>query len=312
MSTAKPRRPRLAGDRMTAQPPRRARAWAAFRRMMTSPVFWQAVVGLATAIAAITAVVISSRNLSASTEQFELQQGQQQQQQASDRFARAIDQLSSDRLETRLGAIYSLEQVARDFPAQHPAVFEVITAYVRTHAPASVACAGPTPPADGPAPAADAQAAVTVIGRRDIGRDGPTRIDLSHSCLAGAALTDAHLSHADLSATDLSGTDLLAADLVGADLRCATLAGADLRGTDLSNTILYDVVLTGADLSGTDLLGASLPGADLRGTDLSGVANLIGANLTGVVHDETTIWPDGVTPPPALPIDSPSRSRPCA
>ncbi|UNN02047.1 pentapeptide repeat-containing protein [Rhodococcus opacus] len=291
MSTAKPRRPRLAGDRMKAQPPRRARAWAAFSRMMTSPVFWQAVVGLATAVAAITAVVISSRNLSASTDQFELQQRQQQQQQASDRFARAMDQLSSDRLETRLGAIYSLEEVARDFPAQHPAVFEVITAYVRTHTPASVACAGPTPPA------ADAQAAVTVIGRRDIGRDGPTRIDLSHSCLAGAHLSHAHLSHAHLSHADLSGTDLLAADLVGGDLRCATLTGADLRGTDLSNKILYDVVLTGADL---------------RGTDLSGVANLIGANLTGVVHDETTIWPDGVTPPPALPIDSPSRSRPCA
>ncbi|GAA4472007.1 hypothetical protein GCM10023094_03600 [Rhodococcus olei] len=139
--------------------------------------FWQAVVGLATAVAAITAVVISSRNLSASVDQFELQQVQQQQQQASDRFARALEQLSSDKIETRIGAIYSLEQVARDFPAQHPAVFEVITAYVRTHAPVSVACAGPTPPAS-----ADAQAAATVIGRRDTDLSGV-------ATLVGANLT---------------------------------------------------------------------------------------------------------------------------
>ncbi|MEU1545481.1 hypothetical protein [Nocardia sp. NPDC005745] len=74
-----------------------------------SAVFWQAVIGLATAVAAITAVVISSRSRAASNEQFEAQQRrqQQQQQQASERFSRAVDQLSSDKLENRVGAMYS-------------------------------------------------------------------------------------------------------------------------------------------------------------------------------------------------------------
>jgi hypothetical protein len=55
--------------------------------------------------------------------------------QITERFTRAIDQLGSSELDIRLGGIYALERIARDSPDDHPQVMEVLTAYVREHAP---------------------------------------------------------------------------------------------------------------------------------------------------------------------------------
>ena len=38
--------------------------------------------------------------------------------------------------DVRLGGIYGLEQLARDSPSDHPAVFDVLAAFVRGHVPA--------------------------------------------------------------------------------------------------------------------------------------------------------------------------------
>jgi hypothetical protein len=65
-----------------------------------------------------------------------------QDQQVTERFTRAIDQLGATdddgnpRLEIRLGGIYALERIARDSPARdYSTVMEVLTAYVRENAP---------------------------------------------------------------------------------------------------------------------------------------------------------------------------------
>ena len=61
--------------------------------------------------------------------------------QITDRFAKAIellgsaDENSEPQMELRLGAIYSLERIARDSPRDHWTVMEVLTEYVRRHAP---------------------------------------------------------------------------------------------------------------------------------------------------------------------------------
>jgi hypothetical protein len=52
-----------------------------------------------------------------------------------ERFTRAIEQLGSDQLEVRLGAIYALERIARDSERDHWPIMEILTAYVRAHAP---------------------------------------------------------------------------------------------------------------------------------------------------------------------------------
>ena len=53
--------------------------------------------------------------------------------QVTDRYAKAIEQLGSDKLDVRIGGIYALERVARDSARDHPTVMEVLTAFVREH-----------------------------------------------------------------------------------------------------------------------------------------------------------------------------------
>ena len=46
-------------------------------------------------------------------------------------FNRAVGQLADDKLEVRLGAIYTLRQIANDFPDLTGAVFELLSVYLR-------------------------------------------------------------------------------------------------------------------------------------------------------------------------------------
>jgi hypothetical protein len=55
--------------------------------------------------------------------------------QITDRFGKAVGQLGSAELDVRLGGIYALERIARDSADDHPQVMEVLTAFVRVHAP---------------------------------------------------------------------------------------------------------------------------------------------------------------------------------
>ncbi|HEX5540644.1 MAG TPA: pentapeptide repeat-containing protein [Micromonospora sp.] len=120
----------------------------------------------------------------------------------------------------------------RDSAVDHPAVVQVLAAFVRVHAPAptpsptsSEDLAEPTPP---PPPPADIQAALTVLSRRNATRDQVgEEVSLARTNLRGADLRQAHLRWADLSGADLSGANLIGADLGRADLRNADLSGAD-------------------------------------------------------------------------------------
>lgn len=56
-----------------------------------------------------------------------------EQGQVTDRYTKAIEQLGSDKLDVRIGAIYALERVARDSPRDHPTLMEVLAAFVREH-----------------------------------------------------------------------------------------------------------------------------------------------------------------------------------
>lgn len=239
---------------------------------------WPKVASLATAAAAVAALWFTGHSLSATENQY----GLSEQGQVTDRFSKATEQIGSDNMDVRLGGIYSLERLARDSPTDHPTVFEVLGAFVRTHAPATSECSQRTNP--GRMLAVDSQAAVTVIGRRDATRDGPNPIDLANTCVSGAHLNDANLYGANLTGTDLTGTDLTDADLYGAAMSGANLAGADL---------------TDADLSGADLTDADLYGANLTGTNLTG-AKLTGVDLTDIYYDQNTAW-SGFTPPSSRP-----------
>lgn len=92
--------------------------------------------------------------------------------QVTERFTRAIDQLGSDKVAVRIGAIYGLERIAKDSARDHGVVMEILTAFIRTNAPwdeSSEEAAEPT--SSNATVAADVQAGLTVLGRRVLGRE---------------------------------------------------------------------------------------------------------------------------------------------
>ena len=99
----------------------------------------------------------------------------QQDQQVTERFTRAIDQLGAmddqgkKRLEIRLGGIYALERIARDSPEMdYMTVMEALTAYIRENAPWDKA---PWPqPTENPPLPADIQEILRVLARREESR----------------------------------------------------------------------------------------------------------------------------------------------
>jgi Pentapeptide repeats (8 copies) len=234
----------------------------------------QAVAG----VAVIAAVAATWQQLDTDRRQLRQQLEVAGQEQASERFAQALDQLGSEQLEVRLGGIYGLERIAARGaePATAAAgayrppaggsgevpdpgwwaaqdrvqVFEILSAYVRT--------TSHRPPV-GPAGAAaalqisqpDVHAAVTALARRTV-LDGDPPLDLTGSLLPAARLG------------------------------WARLAGADLRGADLRGTSLQHATLGGAHLEQSLLCGTQLQGADLSG-----------AHLAGARASTATSWPDG-------------------
>ena len=151
------------------------------------------------------------------------------QRRVTGRCAKAVEQLGSEELDVRIGGIHALERVARDTPADHAAVMEMLAAFIREHSHAQ------WPPPD---PAGqvrerplrpDVQAAMTAIGRRLAERD--TRlINLTRADLAGADLGGVRLTGADLTAARLTGASLADTDLTGADLTRTDLTRAELTG----------------------------------------------------------------------------------
>ncbi len=231
----------------------------------------QAVAG----VAVIAAVVVTWQQLETDRRQLRQQLEVAGQEQAGERFARALDQLGSEQLDGRLGGIYGLERIAARASAAATAsasayrppaegdtaspgwwasqdrlqVFEILSAYVRTtsHRP-------PIGPADSDSLQVrqpDVQAAVTALARRTV-LDGDPPLDLNGSVLPGARLG------------------------------WGRLAGADLRGADVRWTSLQYAQLAGAHLEQALLCGTQFQGADLRG-----------AHLAGARASADTRWPDG-------------------
>jgi hypothetical protein len=86
-----------------------------------------------------------------------------EQGQVTERFTRAIDQLSKERtIDQRIGGIYALDRIMRDSPKDHSAVVEVLAAFVRERAAMPPSAVTDSPDA---APE-DVEAALTVLGHR--------------------------------------------------------------------------------------------------------------------------------------------------
>jgi hypothetical protein len=291
---------------------------------------WLKIGGIATAITAVAALFYTAKTLQSTQNQY----GLSEQGQVTDRFSKAVEHLGSDKIDVRLGGIYSLERLARDSPKDQPTIIEILSAFVRTQAPADgPQCVMPKivrlHNADiqwkysGPLPKmeVDVQAAVTVLGRRDTHHDAGTLPDLSSSCLIQAQVTGGSLAganfyrtklgaalfdHTDLRCVILSVVDLPTAVFHESNLNRAYLFGikanwasferADMRGTELANADLRNASLAGANLSGAELRSAILTDTDKNG-------GLDNTNFSGVHYTADTKWPDNYKPPDSTDID---------
>jgi hypothetical protein len=167
-------------------------------------------------VAVIAAVAATWQQLDTDRRQLRQQLEVAGQEQAGERFARALDQLGSEQLDVRLGGIYGLERIAARGPGRPPPppgpgwwaaqdrvqVFEILSAHVRTTSHPAPGGAGHL---HGPAgPPADVHAAVVALARRTVLAGDPP-LDLTGSLLPEARLGWARLAGADLSGAQLSG-----------------------------------------------------------------------------------------------------------
>jgi len=251
-------------------------------------------------VALLVTIYLTWRRVAATEQQVEVAR----EEQITERFTRAIEQLGSDKLEVRLGGIYALERIARDSEKDHWPIMEVLTAYVRVNA------RRPDELDDGTMPepkrtAPDIQAILTVIGRRrseydvrdqhlDLKQIGLLFADLRGSEFARATFSDGALVRADLRCarlhrSDLSGTELCWGQLDGADLREADLTMCNVYRASVERGDFRSAKLWGARLNRANLRNADLRGADFGFTSVFAEATLERARLHGARLDNADL-----------------------
>ena len=230
-------------------------------------------------------------------------------------FAKAVELLGSNNLETRLGAIYTLERISKEKQSEHDyywPIMETLTAYVRERAPRQATAEQPKDATEQTSaqirPATDIQAVLTVLGRRDEtaceqDQAAGRRLDLAKTNLRGAYLGEAQLKGAEMSGAHLEDAYLEGARLEGAYLGEACLQGATLDGAHLKGARLWTRVefLDGEPFKaiwhgGAHLDGAWLVGAHLEGTDLRGALGLTKDQLAKAYGDARTKVADELRP----------------
>jgi uncharacterized protein YjbI with pentapeptide repeats len=245
-------------------------------------------------LAVFTGAIVGWRQLHHTVQATHAQQELDRSGQLTERFTRAIEQLGSDKHEIFLGGLYALERIAHESPDDRASIAEVLTAYIRAHAPwpplsskphSSEATTEKMPALRTRAP--DIQAVITVLGRGGLAQTTTIDVGLAFGVsldLGGVDLRRASLSSADLQRAFLTGAQLQNSTLIGAQLQEAWLHYAQLQSADLNSAQLQGAQLSGAKLQGALLFGADLREALLAGAQLQGAyltrAQLLQANLT--------------------------------
>jgi len=128
--------------------------------------------------------------------------------QIAQRFATAVEMLDKGG-HTTIGAIYALEQIAQDSPADHWTIVETLAAFVRN------ACLKPA--SSGDERRAQVQAAISVLGRRRAEHDpeGAT-IDLREASLWGIKFDGLNFARANFEFAKVNDSTFFGTDLSGA------------------------------------------------------------------------------------------------
>jgi hypothetical protein len=232
----------------------------------------------------------------------------------TDTFGKAVEQLGSDKMEVRIGGIYTLERLAREALASPQAAdatageasnlywtaMETLAAFVRERTrPEVKRLAKPRKQriaesayllwktAGMPESRSDEfwSEAVAQEARRELPATDVAAVleVIRRRPEAGREREKERKWRLDLSTTDLRG-----ADLHSVHLKRAIFDKAHLEGVNFAEAHLEHVSLREAHLSRGNLSKAHLTGADLWLADLN-CTNLVGAHLEDT--DLTTLWP---------------------
>lgn len=240
---------------------------------------WTAIIQAAGGAALLTGLLFTALNLRATQDKLDIDR----QGQLTNRFIQATGQLGAElkdgqpNVEVRLGGIYALNRISRDWPKDYWPIVDVLTAYVRHNARWNSSLATTSSPTSGrqgsslsglfdwlarrklptgedhePKIRTDIQAILTVLGHSDPpeGFNERHKLDLRNTDLRGAEFWDAHLEWTDFWGANLDGAKFWGAVLSHAKLDHAHLVGANLRATKLDGASLENAIVTGAIYDG--------------------------------------------------------------
>jgi Pentapeptide repeats (8 copies) len=181
--------------------------------------------------------------------------------QVTERFSKAIEHLGSDKIDIRLGGIYTLEKIVISSPEYHWTIVEILSAFIREKCQIERSMINSNNSETGEIItteenpfsinsqnssnqikkiAVDIQAAITVLGRRNVDLEDSEEqyINLMEVNLAGVNMNNSNFSHANFIGSDLSGATLWNARLISCHLDRANLYQARLTYADLSKASL--------------------------------------------------------------------------
>ena len=185
--------------------------------------------------------------------------------QISNRFSKGVEQLASDKIEIKLGAIYSLEQIAIESTPYYRKILKILEAFIRENSKKRTK--------------KQVQVQARIFPFTKISREDTTDVTKIDTDLQAAlsVLIDIHDSE-DEERIDLSDIVFVSKDLKGFAFQNMNFTKANMAGADLTDVNLTEATLIYADLSGANLTRAYLAGANLARTNLQR-ANLSRAHM---------------------------------
>jgi uncharacterized protein YjbI with pentapeptide repeats len=197
---------------------------------------------------------------------------------------------SRPNIESRLGALYSLERLLSESERDQRAILETLCAYVRENSPAEL----PTDDANRQELArgnislkrterSDVQAALTVIGRRPLQVQERAdaegwRLDFRESNLVGYDFTAHNFDCADFTDAFLNSAKLNTGSFKKCTFKNTVLQKARLNGADFSRSTFENCNVKAAKIEDTNFSQATFEGTDLREAAVASL-DISGANL---------------------------------
>ncbi|MGA7934684.1 MAG: pentapeptide repeat-containing protein [Kovacikia sp.] len=188
-------------------------------------------------------IVLARRQMAIAHRQTELAQDQMEivrEQIINERFSTAIEQLGNSQLAVRVGAIYALARLAKDSPRDYWTIMEMLAFFLREQCPLpkNITERNGECRYQSHVPK-DVQAAVLVLGQRDIDQDpADSHLHLIHSDLRGITFAEGDFRNVYFYDSNLSGANFYGANLKGANFWKADLSYANLKGCQLDGAIL--------------------------------------------------------------------------